>query len=122
MGQIDRKFILVVEDEPIVRDDLVDFFEDEGFRVLAAADADQAIDILDAHSDVFAVFTDIQMPGSMDGIRLAHHVRHRYPPTLLLVASGGVRPRTEDLPDGALFFPKPFDLRAVRLTIARHLD
>lgn len=108
-----RKSILVVEDEPFVRDDLVDFFDDRGFTVHAAGDADEAIRILEAHPDIFAVLTDIEMPGSMDGLRLAHYVRDRYPPTLLLVASGVVRPRPCDLPDGAQFFAKPFNPRVL---------
>lgn len=107
------KTILVVEDEPFVRDDLVDFFEDRGFHVLAAGSADEAIALLSRHAEVFAVLTDIEMPGSMDGIRLAHYVRDRFPPTMLLVASGAKRPRSQDLPSGALFFPKPFDPRSV---------
>jgi CheY-like chemotaxis protein len=109
----DRKSILVVEDEPFVRDDLVDFFEDRGFTVHAAGTADEAIRIMERHPRIFAVLTDIEMPGSMDGIRLAHYVRDRHPPTLLLLASGVVRPSAADLPEGALFFAKPFNPRAV---------
>ena len=105
--------ILVVEDEPFVRDDLVDFFEDRGFTVYAAGDADEAIAILKRHPPIFAVLTDIEMPGSMDGLRLAHYVRDRHPPTLLLVASGVVRPKPEDLPVDALFFAKPFNPRVL---------
>ena len=112
-GTSERKSILVVEDEPFVRFDLVDFFEDRGFRVLSAGNADDAIRVLEQHAEVFAVLTDIEMPGSMDGIRLAHYVRDRHPPTHLLVASGVVRPKPEELPPGAHFFPKPFNPRAV---------
>lgn len=105
------KSILVVEDEPFVRDDLVDFFEDRGFTVHAAGNADEAIRIFDQHQNIFAMLTDIEMPGSMDGIRLAHYVRDPHPPTVLLVASGVVRPEPRDLPSGAQFFAKPFDPR-----------
>lgn len=114
MGQsLSYKRILVVEDEPFVRDDLVDFFEDRGFEVLAAGDADEAIRLLDEQPPVAALLTDIRMPGSMDGLRLAHVVRERHPPTVLVVASGVVCPSREDLPEGALFFAKPFNPRAV---------
>ncbi len=105
--------ILVVEDEPFVRDDLVDFFEDRGFIVHAAGNADEAIRILGRFPGIFAVLTDIEMPGSMDGIRLAHYVRDRHPPTLLLLSSGVVRPEAADLPVGAQFFAKPFNPRTL---------
>jgi DNA-binding NtrC family response regulator len=105
--------ILIVEDEALIRYDLADFFEDHGFRVFDAESADRAIAVLERHSEVRIVLTDVQMPGSMDGIRLAHHIRDRYPPTLLIVASGAIRPTANDLPPGALFFPKPFDPRTV---------
>jgi CheY-like chemotaxis protein len=112
-GIIERKSILIVEDEPFVRDDLVDFFEDRGLTVYAAGNADEAIRILQRHPPIFAVLTDIEMPGSMDGMRLAHYVRDRHPPTLLLVASGVVRPKPEELPTDALFFAKPFNPRVL---------
>lgn len=112
-AQASGKSILVVEDEPFVRDDLVDFFEDRGFTVHAAGNADEAIRILDRHQGIFAVLTDIEMPGSMDGIRLAHQVRDRHPPTVLLVASGVARPSPDDLPTGAQFFAKPFNPRVL---------
>lgn len=112
-GEAARKSILVVEDEPFVRDDLVDFFEDRGFTVHAAGNADEAIGILDRFPGIFAVLTDIEMPGAMDGIRLAHYVRDRHPPTLLLLSSGVVRPEPGDLPSGAQFFAKPFNPRTL---------
>ena len=62
---------------------------------------------------IFAVLTDSEMPGSMDGLRLAHYVRDRHPPTVLLVASGVVRPKPEDLPTDAKFFAKPFNPRVL---------
>ena len=105
--------MLIVEDEAFVRFDLVDFFEDAGFVVFDAEDADAAISLLAAQSSIRIVLTDVQMPGSMDGIRLAHYIRDRYPPTLLLVASGALRPTASELPDGAHFVPKPFDPRSV---------
>lgn len=118
MGQaISARAILIVEDEPFVRHDLMDFFEDRGFRVFEAADADEAIEMLSAHATIQIVLTDVQMPGSMDGIKLAHYVRDRYPPTLLFVASGMMRPTAQDLPEQAMFIAKPFDPRSILQTI-----
>lgn len=120
MGQaVPPRAILIVEDEPIIRHDLMDFFEDHGFRVFEASGADEAIEILAANPAIEAVLTDIQMPGSMDGIRLAHFVRDRYPPTILIVASGAVKPRASELPERAMFVSKPFDPRSVLREIDR---
>ena len=82
------KRILVVEDEPFVRHDLCDFFEDRGFEVLAAGTADEALRIIEEQPAFGAVLTDIDMPGSIDGLRLAHMVKERHPPTIVVVASG----------------------------------
>ena len=105
--------ILIVEDEALIRFDLADFFADAGFLVHDAANADEAIALMEVHCGIRVVLTDVQMPGSMDGVRLAHFVRDRYPPTVLVVASGAVRPTPEELPCRAIFIPKPFDPRAV---------
>lgn len=109
--------ILIVEDEAIVRFELIDFFEDEGYRVFAAADADEAIAILEEHGEVRVVLTDIGMPGTMDGLKLAHYIRGRYPPTLLLVASGRMSVSPEDMPEHSAYFAKPFDPAALLRTI-----
>lgn len=112
MGQstpIGSKTILIVEDEALIRFDLVDFFEAAGWRVLDAENADEAIAILDRHKEVRAVLTDVQMPGSMDGLKLAHYVRNRYPPTVLFVVSGNLRIPEDELPLRTTFLPKPFD-------------
>jgi CheY-like chemotaxis protein len=108
-----NRSILVVDDEPIIRLNLAVFFEDEGFKVYEAGDADEAIAILDATPSIQVVLTDIQMPGSMDGVRLAHYVRDRYPPTLLIVASGAINPTPAELPPNTMFVAKPFDPRFV---------
>lgn len=119
MGQALQRVILIVEDEPLIRHDLMDFFEDRGFRVLEAGNADEAVEILSTNAIIQIVLTDVQMPGSMDGIRLAHYVRDRYPPTILIVASGAAKPEAADLPDRAMFVAKPFDPRAVLRDIER---
>jgi len=82
--------------------------EDAGFDVLEAIDADQAIEILEARPDIHVIFTDIQLPGSMDGLKLAHAVRGRWPPIKIIATSGRVNLRTDDLPAGGRFLPKPY--------------
>ena len=108
-----NRSILVVDDEPLIRINLADFFEDEGFTVFEADSADAAIAVLDAHPSIRIVLTDVQMPGSMDGVRLAHHIRERFPPTLLVVASGAVKLTAAQLPAHTMFVAKPFDPRFV---------
>lgn len=124
MGQsipINPKCILIVEDEALIRFNLADFFEDAGYRVLEAEDADQAIAILDRDSSIRVVLTDVQMPGSMDGLKLAHHVRDRFLPTVLVVTSGVLNPVASDLPVDSFFVPKPFDPMQVLRRIERRL-
>jgi len=105
--------VLIVEDELLLRMDAADFMEDAGFTVYQASNADDAIALLEAHDDIRAVFTDIQMPGSMDGLKLAHYVRGRWPPVKLIITSGHSRPRAEDLPAGSGFFGKPYQLEKI---------
>jgi CheY-like chemotaxis protein len=100
--------VLVVEDEPLVRLDAIDLLTDAGFRVLDAANADEAIEILEARNDIRAVVTDIQMPGSMDGLKLAAMIRNRWPPIALIVTSGHAFPRKDDLPERGWFIAKPY--------------
>lgn len=100
--------VLVVEDEPIIRLGMVSSIEDAGYTVIEAASADEAIARLDRDSEVGVVVTDVDMPGSMDGIRLAHYVRNRWPPIQLLVISGKVGVLPGELPDGARFMSKPY--------------
>jgi len=100
--------VLVVEDEALIRADIADSLADAGMTVLEAADADEAIRILESRTDIRIVFTDVNMPGSMDGLRLAAFVRDRWPPVQLIVTSGHVAVRNEDLPAGARFLRKPY--------------
>jgi two-component system, response regulator PdtaR len=105
--------VLVVEDEFLVRADAVEFMKDAGFNIYDASNADQAIALLELHEDIRAVFTDIHMPGSMDGLKLAHYVRRRWPPVYLILTSGRSRPPAEDMPFGSAFVPKPYELEKV---------
>ena len=116
---IGSKTILVVEDEALVRFDMTDFFEDRGWQVYEAENAEQAIALLDRHGEIRVLLTDVQMPGAMDGLRLAHYVRERFPPALLFVVSGQAPPSPQALPARATFLPKPFDLHHVLRQIDR---
>jgi CheY-like chemotaxis protein len=105
--------VLIVEDEPLIRMGAVDIIEDAGFEVIEAASADEAIRILECRSDIRVVFTDIHMPGSMDGLKLAHAVRDRWPPIKIIVTSGRGLITEQDLPEGGRFFAKPYDLHEI---------
>jgi CheY-like chemotaxis protein len=99
--------VLVVEDEMMLRMRAVDMVEDAGFTSLEATDAEQAIAILESRSDIALLFTDIQMPGKMDGLGLAHVVHERWPPIKIILASGQLNPTKTDIPAGSQFFGKP---------------
>src|SRR5580693_8636481 len=102
-----KPLVLIVEDENLVRFGAVAMVEEAGYEAISASDADEAIHILESRSDIRAVFTDIQMPGSMDGLKLAHAVRNRWPPIKLIVTSGRELVTEGDLPEGGRFFAKP---------------
>jgi two-component system, response regulator PdtaR len=101
--------VLVVEDEPFVRMDAIETLQEAGFRVIEAANADEAIAILEGRRDVSVVLTDIQMPGSMDGLKLAATIHNRWPPIALIVTSGRNFVRQRDLPEHGHFLPKPYN-------------
>jgi YesN/AraC family two-component response regulator len=111
--------ILIVENEAIVRLELAARLTDLSLIVLSACNADEAIALLDAHPEIEVLLTDIKMPGSMDGVRLAHHVRDRWPPVKIIVTSGFVDAAHFGLPLGSLFMAKPYDSQTLKLTLAR---
>jgi CheY-like chemotaxis protein len=113
-----RPVVLVVEDEPFILSDAVTMIHDAGFEAIEATSADEAIDILTARSDIRVVFTDIEMPGSMDGLRLARAVREKWPPVELIVTSGKRNLADADLPARGRFIGKPYTAR--QLTDAIH--
>jgi CheY-like chemotaxis protein len=110
--------VLVVEDETLIRMNIVEALETAGFEVFEADHAERAIAILEAHSEIRLVFTDVDMPGTMDGLKLAAFVRDRWPPIKIIVTSGRVTSTT--LPDGAPFLTKPYQVDQV-LTAIRTL-
>jgi CheY-like chemotaxis protein len=103
-----RPVVLIVEDEFLLRMDAVDMIAGAGFEVVEAANADEAIEVLEARRDITVVFTDIQMPGTMDGLRLARAVKGRWPPIKIVATSGHLQVRETDLPEGGRFLPKPY--------------
>lgn len=108
-----RKVVLVVEDEPLLRMMAVDLVEEAGFEAVEAAGADEAVAILEARTDITIVFTDVDMPGSMDGLKLAAAIRDRWPPIEIIITSGHVRVEDDAIPAHTKFFPKPYNSRAI---------
>jgi two-component sensor histidine kinase/CheY-like chemotaxis protein len=106
-GSTDRPNVLVVEDEMVLRMRAVDIVEDAGFSPVEAVNADEAIAILESRSDIAVLFTDIQMPGSMDGLKLAHAVHNRWPDIKILLVSGQMKPSDAERPTNSRFFGKP---------------
>src|SRR5476649_2832807 len=98
--------VLIVEDEMVLRMRAVDIVEDAGFTPLEAVNADDALAILESRSDIELLFTDIQMPGSMDGLKLAHAVHERWPPIKIILVSGQLQRVNIDIPADSRFFGK----------------
>ena len=105
--------VLVVEDEMLLRMRAVDMVEDAGFTSVEATDADQAIAILESRSEIALLFTDIQMPGRMDGLKLAHAVHQRWPPIKIILVSGQLKLAKTDIPANSHFFGKPIEAGAM---------
>jgi two-component sensor histidine kinase len=103
--------VLVVEDEMMLRMRAVDMVEDAGFSSVEAVNADDALAILESRSDIDLLFTDIQMPGSMDGLKLAHAVNERWPSIKIILVSGQLKLTDDDRPADSRFFGKPLDVK-----------
>jgi CheY-like chemotaxis protein len=103
--------VLVVEDEMLLRMRAVDMVEDAGFTPLEAVDAEEAVAILESRSDIALLLTDIQMPGTMDGLGLAHSVRERWPPIKIILVSGQLTLMDIEIPAESRFFGKPLEAR-----------
>lgn len=105
--------VLVVEDEPLLRLDMADHLADEGFEVIEASNADEAIRALESDSRIRLLFTDVDMPGTMDGLKLASFVANRWPPVRIIVTSGHRLVEITEIPDGSVFFAKPYQHEAI---------
>jgi DNA-binding NtrC family response regulator len=103
-----KQVILVVEDDALLRIVAADTLEEHGFGVVQAANADAALKLLETRDDVRLLFTDIQMPGSCDGMDLARQVHARWPNILLVITSGQIKPTEAEIPDHGHFLGKPY--------------
>ncbi|MGO6884148.1 response regulator [Rhizobium ruizarguesonis] len=117
-----KAVVLVVEDSMIIRMSAVDLVLSAGYEAPEACDADEAIRILEARNDIDLVFTDVQMPGTMDGIKLSRYIRDRWPPVRLIIASGAAILEESDLPTGSRAFSKPYDNHAITDAMAHLLS
>lgn len=125
MGQtspIGKQIVLVVEDDPLLRMLAADLVEQAGFDALEAADADEAVLILENRTDIRIVFTDIDMPGSMNGMLLAAAIRDRWPPIDIIITSGHFNPKGLTMPERSVFFAKPYDRARVTATLQQMAD
>lgn len=122
MHPIDKQTVLVVEDDILVRMHGVDILEDAGFTVLEADSADQALALLAEHDDVHLLFSDIDMPGSMNGVELARLVHARWPLIALLLTSGHHHIDEKNLPDRGRFVRKPWTQERLLATIQATLE
>jgi CheY-like chemotaxis protein len=105
-----RQIVLVVEDQTLIRMEAVEALTTYGYEVMEASGADEALTILDTRAnEIRALFTDIEMPGSVDGLELAYKVRRGWPWIALLIASGRARPTEANMPDHSRFLPKAYD-------------
>jgi len=102
--------VLIVEDEVLLRWTAVTIVEDAGFNVVEAGTGIEAISILEVRDDILVVFTDVEMPGSLDGLQLAHLVYTRWPSIKIIATSGRFRLRADDLPIAARFLHKPYSV------------
>ena len=114
------KYVLIVEDEPLIRIDAVDMVADEGFAVCDASNAAKALTILETRDDIGILFTDIDMPGEMDGLDLARVVRKRWPHIAIIIVSGHTQHADVEVSNG-VFFSKPY-LRATILKALHRAD
>jgi CheY-like chemotaxis protein len=100
--------VLVVEDEALLRTIAAEYLAEAGFEVIEAADAKEALHVLEGFTQVDCLFTDVHMPGSMNGFSLAERTHRNWPHIKLVITSGLMRPARADLPDHATFLPKPY--------------
>lgn len=116
------KEVLVVEDEPFVRMVAADALTEQGIMAWEASDAGEALHVLEEHPNIGVVFTDVNMPGDMDGVGLAHEVCRRRPDVTVIVTSGAVSVDEHTLPDHGTFLPKPYPTGRLVQIVQERLD
>ena len=123
-------YVLVVEDEFLSRLHAVSLVEEAGYKAVEASNAEEAIAVLEARKDIRIVFTDVDMPGTMDGLKLAHAIRTRWPPIELIVTSGHFNLSDADMPERGLFFRnhivikksfQPYTILSLRAALSRRI-
>ncbi len=118
----DVAIVLVVEDEPLLRLAGIDLIEAAGYEAVAASDATEAIAILESRDDIRVVFTDVDMPRGVDGMRLAAIIRDRWPPIKVIVVSGHIEDPGDVIPAETVFFSKPYREEEIVATIRQMLS
>jgi CheY-like chemotaxis protein len=113
-----QSLVLIVEDEELIRISAVDIVEQTGRRIVEAVDADDAIRVLASRGDIGFLFTDVEMPGSMDGYKLARTVHARWPDIAIVITSGRKEPAVGDVPNGGRFIAKPYEAFMVARTLS----
>ena len=119
--KMNNAVVLVVEDHPLIRLSAMELVKAAGFHAIGAENADAAIAILEARADIRLVFTDVEMPGSIDGLKLVHYIRDRWPPVHLIVVSGRDKLHENQLPTGSRFFSKPYNDNTIVAEMTRLL-
>jgi len=105
--------LLLVEDEALIRMHGIDILESAGFIVFEACNADEAVIILDKYNEIRLIFSDVDMPGSMNGLELLELAHLRWPKIRLLLTSGHRRLKDDSLPGQGKFLPKPWSEEAL---------
>jgi DNA-binding NtrC family response regulator len=113
ISEAGKTVVLIVEDEPFILMNVADCVSDAGLEPVEATNADEALRELERRDDIDVVFTDVNMPGSLDGMQLSRVIAERWPDIRVIVTSGMVRPTRAELTPDVLFFPKPYDLDRV---------
>jgi CheY-like chemotaxis protein len=111
--------VLVVEDEALVRMLAVDVLEEAGFEVIEAPSADYAVLVLDKRDDIRVVFTDVDMPGRLNGFQLARHIQDHHHRVRVIIGSGKCRPGPDDIAPGTRFLQKPYPLEVLVREVRR---
>lgn len=111
--------VLVIDDEPVLRILMMDLVESAGFEVFGAANAGEAIRVLESRDDIDIILSDIHMPPGIDGMELAAIVRDRWPPIAIILISGRLKASEVKMPEGSVFFSKPYRSAEIVATLNR---
>jgi CheY-like chemotaxis protein len=121
LGQVPKE-VLLVEDEALTRIVTADAISEKGVMVWEASDADEALRLLDRKPHIGVLFTDVSMPGEVDGLELARRVHEARPEVELIVTSGAIKVDDEDLPDNGTFVQKPYRPEQIAQLVTEKLD